>query len=71
MFRAGTHPDYLEHLGTIKIGDGTGRADEELTARDLVRSRCAPRLPRSGAGDVAGGCRFRDVGRSERIAEVF
>jgi len=37
MLRGGTHPDYLEHAGTIKIGEG-GRGDDELTARELVRS---------------------------------
>jgi DNA polymerase-3 subunit delta' len=39
LFEAGTHPDFLFHEGSIKIGKEAGSAlhDEELTARDLVR----------------------------------
>ncbi|HMD02993.1 MAG TPA: DNA polymerase III subunit [Candidatus Baltobacteraceae bacterium] len=39
LFEAGTHPDFLYHEGSIKIGKDAGSAlhDEELTARDLVR----------------------------------
>jgi DNA polymerase-3 subunit delta' len=39
LFVAGTHPDFVSHEGTIKIGKDPGSAmhDEELTARDLVR----------------------------------
>jgi DNA polymerase-3 subunit delta' len=39
LFRAGSHPDFLESDGVIKIGKDPGSAlhDEELTARDLVR----------------------------------
>jgi DNA polymerase III subunit delta' len=39
LLRAGTHPDYFEAQGTIKIGRdaGSARQDEQMTARDLVR----------------------------------
>ena len=44
IFAAGEntrHPDFLEHVGTLKIGDSDAAAgfyeSEELTARDLVR----------------------------------
>ena len=39
LFAAGTHPDFLFHEGSIKIGKEAGSAlhDEDLTARDLVR----------------------------------
>jgi DNA polymerase III subunit delta' len=39
MLRAGTHPDYFEAEGVIKIGrdEGSARQDERVTARDLVR----------------------------------
>jgi DNA polymerase-3 subunit delta' len=39
MLRAGTHPDYFEAEGVIKIGrdQGSARQDEQVTARDLVR----------------------------------
>ncbi len=39
LFGAGTHPDFLFHEGSIKIGKDVGSAlhDEDLTARDLVR----------------------------------
>ncbi|MBC5810678.1 MAG: AAA family ATPase [Candidatus Eremiobacteraeota bacterium] len=39
LFLAGTHPDYVESQGVVKIGKDAGRAmhDEDLTARDLVR----------------------------------
>ncbi len=38
LFRAGTHPDFVESEGVVKIGDAAGASrDEELTARDLVR----------------------------------
>jgi len=39
IFVARTHPDYVESVGTIKIGKESGSAlhDEELSARDLVR----------------------------------
>jgi DNA polymerase III subunit delta' len=37
--RAGTHPDYFESEGVIKIGrdEGSARQDEQVTSRDLVR----------------------------------
>jgi DNA polymerase-3 subunit delta' len=39
LLRAGTHPDYFEARGTIKIGSDTPgvRREEQLTSRDLVR----------------------------------
>ena len=39
LFVAGTHPDFVTHEGTIKIGKDGGSAlhDEDLSARDLVR----------------------------------
>ena len=38
LVNAGTHPDLLENVGVIKIGNDEGRAsDERITARDLVR----------------------------------
>ena len=39
LFTAGTHPDFVFHEGSIKIGKEPGSAfhDEDLTARDLVR----------------------------------
>lgn len=39
LFAAGTHPDYVEAEGTVKIGReaGSARQDEQVTARDLVR----------------------------------
>ncbi len=38
LFLAGTHPDFYAHEGELKIGEReSGRAGEELTARDLVR----------------------------------
>ncbi len=44
LFSAGDatrHPDFLEHVGTLKIGEGDGGAgfyeSDDLTARDLVR----------------------------------
>ncbi len=39
LFAARTHPDFVESLGTVKIGTDAGSAlhDEEVTARDLVR----------------------------------
>jgi DNA polymerase-3 subunit delta' len=39
MLRAGTHPDYFESEGVIKIGrdEGSARQDEQVTSRDLVR----------------------------------
>ncbi len=39
LFRAGTHPDYFESEGVVKIGReaGSARQDEQITARDLVR----------------------------------
>ncbi len=38
LVNAGTHPDLLENVGVIKIGNDDGRAsDERITARDLVR----------------------------------
>lgn len=39
IFNAGTHPDFVEAEGTIKIGTESGSAlhDADLTARDLVR----------------------------------
>jgi DNA polymerase-3 subunit delta' len=39
LFRAGTHPDYLEAEGVVKIGreGGSARQDEQVTSRDLVR----------------------------------
>lgn len=40
LFAAGTHPDFVESQGAIKIGKEAGSAfhDEELTARDLTRA---------------------------------
>jgi hypothetical protein len=40
LFVAGTHPDYVQSEGRIKIGGDGGNAlhDEEITARDLVRA---------------------------------
>ena len=39
LFRAATHPDFVESDGVVKIGKDAGSAlhDEQLTARDLVR----------------------------------
>jgi len=39
LFVAGTHPDFVSSVGTLKIGKDGGSAqhDEQLTARDLVR----------------------------------
>jgi DNA polymerase-3 subunit delta' len=40
LLRAGTHPDYFEARGAIKIGSDTAgarRGEGQLTARDLVR----------------------------------
>ena len=39
LLRAGSHPDYFEAEGVIKIGrdQGSARQDEQVTARDLVR----------------------------------
>ena len=39
LFVAGTHPDFVMHEGTIKIGKEPGNVlhDEEVSARDLVR----------------------------------
>lgn len=39
LFVAGTHPDFVAHAGTIKIGKEAGSAlhDEDVSARDLVR----------------------------------
>ncbi len=39
LFVAGTHPDFVESGGVVKIGKEAGSAihDQELTARDLVR----------------------------------
>ena len=39
LFRASTHPDFVESDGVVKIGKDAGSAlhDEQLTARDLVR----------------------------------
>ncbi len=36
LFRAGTHPDFVESTGDIKIGSPDERSDE-LTSRELVR----------------------------------
>ncbi|MGH7757277.1 MAG: AAA family ATPase, partial [Vulcanimicrobiaceae bacterium] len=40
LFTAGTHPDFFESLGQVRIGDRDGRAGigEEITSRDLVRA---------------------------------
>jgi DNA polymerase III subunit delta' len=39
LFRAATHPDFVNSEGTLKIGTEAGSAlhDEDLTSRDLVR----------------------------------
>jgi DNA polymerase-3 subunit delta' len=39
LLHAGTHPDFVESLGVVKIGKDGGNAqhDEELSSRDLIR----------------------------------
>lgn len=39
LWRAGTHPDYFESEGVVKIGSeaSSARGGEQITARDLVR----------------------------------